>query len=89
MKYTVNKETKTIELHSGIISYDDIKGLVEQFEGFSFSVSSQKSEITEEELNKLKNKLIEETNKKLPLLFREGMVVGNAYVPIISKIEHS
>lgn len=87
MKYTVNKDTKTIELHSGIISYDDIKGLVEQFEGFSFS--PQKSEKTEEEFNKLKDKLIEETNKKLPVLFREGMVVGANYIPITSTVEHN
>lgn len=44
MRFTVNKETKTIELHSGIIIYEDIKGLLEEFEGFSFLISPQKSE---------------------------------------------
>jgi hypothetical protein len=64
MKYTVNKNTKTIELHSGIISYDNIKGLLEQFKDYSFLICSPKIE-------------------------KQGMVVGEKYIPLIGNISHS
>lgn len=66
MRFTVNKDTKTIELLPSVFTAEELLQLVEQFKDFSFSVSfsAQKGE-------------------------KQGMVVGNAYVPIISIIDHS
>lgn len=66
MRFTVNKDTKIIELLPSVFTAEELLELVEQFKDFSFSVSfsAQKSE-------------------------KQGMVVGNAYVPIISTIDHS
>lgn len=44
MKYTVNKETKTVELLDGVFTTKELLDLIEQFEGYSFSVFSPKIE---------------------------------------------
>jgi hypothetical protein len=39
IRYTIDKETKTIELLGGSSSEEELKDLIEMFEGYSFTVS--------------------------------------------------
>ena len=39
MRYSVNKDSKTIELLPSVFTTEELSELMEQFEGYSFSVS--------------------------------------------------
>jgi len=72
IQYTINRETKTIELLSGDANIQELRDLIEFFKDYKFSVSLPFSPPKSE--NRLE---------------KQGMVVGNAYVPILGTIEHN
>lgn len=76
IQYTINRETKTIELLGGESSIEELRDLIELFKDYKFSVS----------LPFFAPKIEIKTDNKLE---KQGMVVGAAYVPIISRIEHN
>jgi|GEM_PF-4995180 len=76
INYAINRETKTVELLGGSCTEEELKDLLRMFEGYSFTVS----------MHSVSNSFSPKIDNNVR---KEGMVVGCAYVPIISRIEHS
>lgn len=76
IRYSIDKETKTIELLSGDANIQELRDLIELFKDYKFSVSLPFSP----------PKIEIKTDNKLE---KQGMVVGASYKPLIGKIDHS